>query len=95
MKITLEKAIKKIKDDGHKYGVTFEFDKTEDRSSFIITNKRSRKVNCNVFYNLVKSLIMCMKTYRSAPLPDISKCNSIHNSECNLPGFLGVPARDA
>ena len=43
MKITLKKAIKQIKDNGHKYGVKFEFEKTEDKNSYIISNKECRK----------------------------------------------------
>lgn len=43
MKKALKDAVKKIKDGGHKYGVTFEFEKTEDEDSFIITNRLSHK----------------------------------------------------
>ena len=43
MKKALKNAVKKIKDGGNKYGITFEFEKTEDKDSFIITNRSSQK----------------------------------------------------
>ncbi|MAF24309.1 hypothetical protein CL634_01795 [bacterium] len=43
VKKALKKVVKKIKDDGHKYGITFELEETDDTDSLIISNKKSRK----------------------------------------------------